>query len=60
MSYSEAKKRYAKIGVDTEKVIRDLGKIAIPLHCWQGDDVTGFETAGGASGGLRKEFPRAG
>ena len=52
MSYSEAKKRYAKIGVDTEKVIRDLGKIAISLHCWQGDDVTGFETSGGASGGI--------
>ena len=53
MSYAEAKKRYAKIGVDTEKVIRDLGKIAISLHCWQGDDVTGFETTGGASGGIQ-------
>ena len=53
MSYSGAKKRYAKIGVDTEKVIRDLGKIAISLHCWQGDDVTGFETSGGASGGIQ-------
>ena len=53
MSYSEAKKRYARIGVDTEKVIRDLGKIAISLHCWQGDDVTGFETSGGASGGIQ-------
>ena len=53
MSYNEAKKRYAKIGVDTEKVLRDLGKIAISLHCWQGDDVTGFETTGGASGGIQ-------
>ena len=53
MSYNEAKKRYAKIGVDTEKVIKDLGKIAISLHCWQGDDVTGFETTGGASGGIQ-------
>ena len=51
MSYSEAKKKYAKIGVDTEKVLKDLSKIAISLHCWQGDDVTGFETTGGASGG---------
>lgn len=47
------KKRYAKIGVDTEKVLRDLGKIAISLHCWQVNDVTGFETSGGASGGIR-------
>jgi len=53
MSYNDAKKKYAKIGVDTEKVIRDLGKIAISLHCWQGDDVTGFETTGGASGGIQ-------
>ncbi len=53
MSYNEAKRRYAKIGVDTEKAIRDLGRIAISLHCWQGDDVTGFETTGGASGGIQ-------
>jgi len=53
MSYSDAKKKYAKIGVDTEKVLKDLGKIAISLHCWQGDDVTGFETVGGASGGIQ-------
>ena len=53
MSYSEAKRKYAKIGVDTEQVIRDLAKVAISLHCWQGDDVTGFETTGGASGGIQ-------
>ena len=53
MSYNDAKRRYAKIGVDTEKVIRDLGKIALSMHCWQGDDVTGFETTGGASGGIQ-------
>ena len=53
MSYNEAKRRYAKIGVDTEKAIRDLGRIAISLHCSQGDDVTGFETTGGASGGIQ-------
>ena len=35
MSYNETKKKYAKIGVDTEKVLRDLGKITISLHCWQ-------------------------
>ena len=53
MSYSEAKKKYAKIGIDTEAAIAALGKIAISMHCWQGDDVTGFETTGGASGGIQ-------
>ena len=53
MSYSEAKRKYATIGIDTEKVIRDLKRIPISLHCWQGDDVTGFETVGGASGGIQ-------
>ena len=52
MSYSESKSRYAKIGIDTEKAIRDLAKVSISLHCWQGDDVGGFETTGGASGGI--------
>ena len=53
MSYKEAQKKYAKIGIDTEKAIKDLGRIAISLHCWQGDDVGGFETTGGASGGIQ-------
>ncbi len=53
MSYAEAKRKYAKIGVDTEKVIKDLAGIPISMHCWQGDDVTGFETTGGASGGIQ-------
>jgi len=53
MSYTEAKKKFAKIGIDTEKAIANLGKIAISLHCWQGDDVGGFETTGGASGGIQ-------
>ena len=53
MSYTEAKKKFAKIGIDTEKAIANLGKISISLHCWQGDDVGGFETTGGASGGIQ-------
>ena len=53
MSYAEAKKKYAKIGIDTDKAIKELGKISISLHCWQGDDVGGFETTGGASGGIQ-------
>ena len=53
MSYCDAKKRFAELGVDTEKVLRDLAAISISLHCWQGDDVGGFETTGGASGGIQ-------
>ena len=53
MSYAEAKRKYAKIGIDTDKVLKDLGKVSISMHCWQGDDVGGFETTGGASGGIQ-------
>ena len=53
MSYSDAKKKYAKIGVDTEKVLKDLAAIPISMHCWQGDDVGGFESVGGASNGIQ-------
>ena len=53
MSYNDAKKKFAKIGIDTEKAIAQLSKIPISLHCWQGDDVGGFETTGGASGGIQ-------
>lgn len=53
MSYKEAQKKFAKIGIDTEKVIKDLGNIAISMHCWQGDDVGGFESVGGASNGIQ-------
>jgi L-rhamnose isomerase len=53
MSYNDAKKKYAKIGIDTEKVLKALSKVSISLHCWQGDDVGGFETTGGASGGIQ-------
>ena len=53
MSYKDAKAKYAKIGIDTDKVIKDLSKISISLHCWQGDDVGGFETTGGASDGIQ-------
>ncbi len=50
-AYKLAGARYAELGVDTEKAMARLGKIAISLHCWQGDDVGGFESAGGLSGG---------
>lgn len=44
MSYTEAKEKYAKYGVDTDKAIEKLKKLSVSLHCWQGDDVRGFDT----------------
>lgn len=42
-AYAIAKERYAAVGVDTEKALATLAEIPISMHCWQGDDVTGFE-----------------
>jgi len=42
-AYQLAKERYAALGVDTDEVINALRKIPISIHCWQGDDVGGFE-----------------
>jgi len=42
-AYKIAQERYAELGVNTNKAMEQLGKIAISLHCWQGDDVGGFE-----------------
>ena len=53
MSYQEAKKSYAKIGIDVEQVLKQISEVPISMHCWQGDDVGGFETTGGASGGIQ-------
>ena len=44
MSYSEAKKKYAELGVDTDAAIKTLKSVPVSLHCWQGDDVRGFDT----------------
>ena len=53
-SYEIAKERYAALGVDTEKALADLQKISLSLHCWQADDVTGFENPDGQlSGGIQ-------
>ena len=43
--YQEAKERYAKLGIDTEEAIRRLQNVSLSMHCWQGDDVRGFEDA---------------
>ena len=44
MSYQEAKEKYAAYGVDVEKAIETLKTVPVSLHCWQGDDVRGFDT----------------
>ena len=44
MSYEEAKARYAALGVDTDAAIARLKNVPVSLHCWQGDDVRGFDT----------------
>ncbi len=44
MSYTEAKAKYAALGIDTDKAIAKLKSVPVALHCWQGDDVRGFDT----------------
>lgn len=50
--YEEAKAIYAAQGIDTEKALSTLKEIPISVHCWQGDDVIGFDGAGSLSGGI--------
>jgi L-rhamnose isomerase len=50
-AYQLAKEQYAELGIDTEKVLSALDNISISLHCWQTDDVGGFEKPGSVLGG---------
>src|SRR5688572_12072631 len=50
-SFKLAQERYAAFGVDVDRALRLLATIPISLHCWQGDDVGGFESSGAALGG---------
>lgn len=50
--YEWAKEKYSEIGIDTESVLRQLDSIPVSMHCWQGDDVMGFEGGGELSGGI--------
>ena len=50
-TYELAKERYKKVGIDTDAVISKLKSIPVSIHCWQGDDVTGFEPGSGGAGG---------
>nr|WP_041640106.1 L-rhamnose isomerase [[Mannheimia] succiniciproducens] len=53
-AYELAKKQFADIGVDTEQALALLDQLPISMHCWQGDDVSGFEQGAGAlSGGIQ-------
>src|SRR3954471_23502949 len=50
-AFALAKERYASLDVDVERALRQLAAIPISLHCWQGDDVGGFENMGESLGG---------
>jgi L-rhamnose isomerase len=50
-AYTLAKERYAALDVDTDQAMTRLAQVAVSLHCWQGDDVGGFESSGGELGG---------
>ncbi len=50
-AYRLAQERYAALGVDAGQALERLGQVSLSLHCWQGDDVGGFENSGGELGG---------
>jgi L-rhamnose isomerase len=50
-AYNLAHERYAAIGVNTDAVLKQLARVPVSLHCWQGDDLGGFENFGGTLGG---------
>ncbi|MDD6668606.1 MAG: L-rhamnose isomerase [Bacteroidales bacterium] len=52
-AYAYAKERFAAIGVDTDAAIAKMNEIHLSLHCWQADDVAGFENAGSLTGGIQ-------
>ena len=51
-NYNYAKEQYAKYGIDTEKAIAALANVPVSVHCWQGDDVVGFDCKAELSGGI--------
>ena len=52
-AYTLAKERYAALGVDTEDVLETLKNVTVSVHCWQGDDVVGFDAKEALSGGIQ-------
>ena len=55
--YGLAKAKYAAMGIDTDAVIAKLKEVPVSLHCWQGDDVVGFDFKGALSGGIQINPP---
>ena len=51
--YEIAKQQYAALDVDTDKALATLEKVPVSLHCWQGDDVIGFDQKGPLTGGIQ-------
>ncbi len=51
--YELAKEQYAELGVDTDAAIKKLAEIPVSIHCWQGDDVMGFDGDSALSGGIQ-------
>ena len=51
--YEDASARYGALGVDTDRALEILQQYAISMHCWQGDDVTGFDHDGPLTGGIQ-------
>ena len=51
--YESAAAQYAALGVDTEQALTKLAEVPVSLHCWQGDDVAGFDQTGPLSGGIQ-------
>ncbi len=52
-NYEYAKKKYSELGINTDEVIEKLENVIISLHCWQGDDVIGFDHDGPLTGGIQ-------
>lgn len=51
--YESAKKIYTELGIDTDAALKKLSDVSISMHCWQGDDVGGFESNAALSGGIQ-------
>ena len=51
--YESAKEMYKSLGIDTDQVIQTLKEVPVSLHCWQGDDVKGFDQDGPLTGGIQ-------
>ena len=52
-NYEASKAKYAALGIDTDAAMETLKKVPVALHCWQGDDVTGFDHDGPLTGGIQ-------